>query len=157
MDLLEYLDIMIEEAVGDMLTPTQLSYLLLSEDFCFNGFDGPVNLLETVKRTRMKVAGGGYVTRRRQGRPNPRLSIIARRRSRNPQVKQKIKRAKARPQSKMRAAKTRVARKRLMPSRPRRAAVKRPATRRPASRGSYRGYQGAKRHAAPRRAMRRRR
>lgn len=136
MEFRDYLDLFIEECVGDMLEPEQISYCLLREDFSFKAVDGPVSLLETVKRTRMKVAGGGYVTRRRQGRPNPRLSIIARRRARNPQVKQKIKRAKARPQSKMRAAKTRAARKRFMPSRPK-----------PSGR---RGAHGARRHGAPR-------
>jgi hypothetical protein len=135
MDLLEQLDAFIEEAVVELYTKEQVAYLLLSEDFRFlTPGERNEKLLETVKRTRVKVAGGGYMTKRRIGRPNPRRSQIARRAAMKGKSKRRI--AARSMKSKIKRRRTLQARKQLMG-------------------GARRGAHGTKRHGPPRRPVRR--
>lgn len=144
MDILEQLDAFIDDAVAELWDPIQASILLLSEGFLFT----PEILVETVRRRKRKVAGAGTVVLAKTGRADPRLRQAAIRRMRNPQTKMKIRRSKQKATSKLKAQRTRQARKRIAPS-------KRRAMKSRIPRTSYRGYHGAKRHAAPRRSGRR--
>jgi hypothetical protein len=134
MDLLEHLDAFIEEAVVELYTKEQVAYLLLSEDFRFNTPEGTDLLLEVVKRTRVKVAGGGFMTKRKIGRPNPRRSQIARRAAMKGKSKRRI--AARSMKSRIKRRRTLQARKQLMG-------------------GARRGAHGTKRHGPPRRPVRR--
>lgn len=135
MDLLEQLDAFIEEAVIELYTKEQVAYLLLSEDFKFTTpGDKDESLLETVKRTRVKVAGGGFMTKRRIGRPNPRRSQIAKRAAMKGKSKRKIA---------ARSMKTRIKRRRTLKAR------------KQLMGGPKRGAHGARRHGPPRRPVRR--
>ena len=102
------------------------------------------------KRVFRKVAGGGRMLVRKQGRVNPTRSM----RMRRSRVKRAMaaKRAARNPQTKMKRRRTMQARKRMMP---RKKSLTRKSAARPKT--SYRGFHGAKRHAAPRRRPVRRR
>jgi hypothetical protein len=91
------------------------------------------------KRIRRKVAGGGRILIRKQGRVNPIRSIRMRRSK--AKRSQAAKRASRNPQTKMKRKRTMAVRARMLPSKKKRTT-------------SYRGFHGAKRHAAPRRTAR---
>jgi hypothetical protein len=99
------------------------------------------------KRIFRKVAGGGRMLVRKQGRVNPTRSM----RMRKSRVKRAMaaKRAARNPQTKMKRRRTMQARKRMMP-RKKKMTQRKPKT-------AYRGFHGAKRHAAPRRSTKVRR
>jgi len=134
MDLIEYLDAFVEEAVAELYTPEEATFLLLNESFKFTQLGEPVHLLTEMKRIRVKVAGGGYMTKRKIGRKDPRRSMIAKRSARKGRAKRMA--AMRNPRSKMKRRRTMAARSRLLGA---------------SKHKAYRGFHGAKRHAAPRR------
>jgi hypothetical protein len=151
MKLTEHLDAFIEEAVVELLDPEAAAYLLLSEDFRFTQLGEDVSILNEAHRIRVKVAGGGYMTKRVIGRKDPRRSRSAKRAALKGKAKRRM--ALRNPRSRMKRARTLAARKRLMGNK----TTRRPKRRvgpTPRKRPSYRGYHGAKRHAAPRKAPR---
>jgi hypothetical protein len=142
MDFKEFLNTFIEEAVLEDY-PIEMSVSLLFSESTRSLHDGSTvlemlredgDLTETVKRTRIKVAGGGFYTKRKIGRPNPRRSQIAKRAAMKGKSKRKI--AARSMKSKIKRRRTLKARKSLMGG------------------GAKRGAHGAKRHAGPRRAAR---
>lgn len=144
MSFKDFLNTFIEEAVLEDY-PVEMSVSLLFSESTRSLEDGFTvlemvkeehgdELTEVVKRTRIKVAGGGYYTKRKIGRPNPRRSQIAKRAAMKGKSKRKI--AARSMKSKIKRRRTLKARKSLMGG------------------GAKRGAHGAKRHAGPRRTAR---
>lgn len=142
MDFKDFLNSFIEEAVLEGY-PVEMSAGRLLGENTRSLQDGSTilemleeegGLLETVKRTRIRVAGGGYFTKRKIGRPNPRRSQIAKRAAMKGKSKRKI--AARSMKSKIKRRRTLKARKSLMGGKARK------------------GAHGTRRHGPPRRAMR---
>lgn len=131
MDFRDILDKLIEEAVLEDVSPQIAADVLLSESSIV--LETGELLTEVVKRTRVKVAGGGYMTKRKIGRPNPRRSQIAKRSAMKGKSKRRIAQRSMR--SKLKRKRTMQARNRLMG-------------------GARRGAHGTRRHGPPRRTAR---
>lgn len=145
MTLKEQFDGFIEESIANSYPPGVSAIVLCSEDCTLDG----ENLREALHRVKVRVAGGGFMTKRTFGRKDPRRSMIAKRSARKGRAKRMA--AMRNPRSKMKRRRTMAARKRLGGSRrPRRRAVSRPRRMGGSRAGAYRGHHGAVRHGAPR-------
>lgn len=150
MEFRDYLDLFIEEALGDMLEPDQISYCLLSEDFSFITPEGAIPLEEMHRKYR-SVGQGRRVLVAVQGRIDPKRA----RKAKLAAVKGRAKRrmAQRRSTTKMKRARTMQTRRRMgIKTRGVRPATRRPSVRRPPKPrpSGRRGAHGAKRHAGPR-------
>ena len=125
MDFTQTLDSVISEALELGCDERQISDLLFSEAHIVEGME-----LTEARRIRVKVAGGGYMTKRVIGRKDPRRSAIAKRAARKGKANRM--RAMRNPRSKMKRQRTLAARKRMMgpARRPRRGGTPRTVRRR---------------------------
>jgi len=130
MDLRDVFDGFIEEAAVSLYPPELSAELLLSEDFRVPYGDEYIPLVEALHRIRVKVAGGGRITKRKFGRKDPRRSMIAKRSARKGRAARM--RAMRNPRSKMKRKRTMAARKRMFGG------------------GARRPSHSVRRHAAPR-------